>query len=381
MDISFDYSFKGILAVPGRALKPKKIIAASFFILVAFGLYELFFYLATLIADRDPVSYCAIFGLIAVPDFGPGFYVAVAVYFIGLALAVMAVMTGMMAVSIIDFEELRGNPFLSYGQAIGFALKRIRQLFLSELAIILFVLAIVVLGLLVGLIGRIPVIGEWLYSVFFFFPNFVVAILTVFIIFVAVLSVLIMPATVAADRHGESFNSILETFLTVTRQPGRWLGYTVYAVLSAKVCSFILAYFAWRAVQFLEWSTALGAGAKAHAMIASGAMHLPLTSAPVEFTNNIFPGINFGFDISNLASGGIESTAGYVMTAALFLIFVIIWGYILSVIATGQAFSYAVIKKLRDDYTIDTEQSLFYEEEYINPPIDDSDQTENDQPT
>ena len=58
------------------------------------------------------------------------------------------------------------------------------------------------------------------------------------------------------------------------------------------------------------------------------------------------------------------------MAISLFLIFLIIWGYIFSCIATGQAYALAVIRKIRDGRAIGDEKSLFYEEEYVNPPLD-----------
>ena len=67
----------------------------------------------------------------------------------------------------------------------------------------------------------------------------------------------------AADRAGETFTAILETFSTVIRQPVRWLSYTAYALVAGKVASFVYAYFCFRAVQFIGWSAGLGGGDRA----------------------------------------------------------------------------------------------------------------------
>jgi hypothetical protein len=218
-----------------------------------------------------------------------------------------------------------------------------------------------------GLITRIPHIGELLYSLFFFFPNFIVALFATIAILIQILSILILPAAVAADRKGEVFKSIVETFLTVTRQPFRWFSYTLYTLAAAKIGSFIFAYFSYRAVQFLIFMTQLGGGEKINNLIASGLSHLPINSPAVKFITNLFPGLDFGFDLSLPLQGGTNSLAGFIMAVMLFLIFLATWGYMLSVIATGQVYIYAVIKKKRDNYAITDEKPLFFKSEWHDP--------------
>ena len=83
----------------------------------------------------------------------------------------------------INIEAVRGNRFMSPKQAIRFALRRFPQLFLSELSIALFVAVIVLLFVLLGLVSRIPYVGEWLYIILFAVPNFIIALICVFILF------------------------------------------------------------------------------------------------------------------------------------------------------------------------------------------------------
>jgi hypothetical protein len=369
MKFEMNYDFKGIISVPARALRAKKIIAVSFYLLLALLIYNIFGYLALLL-DGAPLSHIlSVHRLIPFCPIPFDSVIASVLFYFGVALSIFSIMTGMMAIVGFDFEEMRGNPFFSTRAGLKFSFRRLKQLLLSELAIIAFVAFIIILGIIVGLITRIPYLGEWLYSLFFFFPNFVIALFTVLILFVLSCSVLVMPAAVMADRDGESFNSILETFSTVIRRPLHWVGFTLYSVVAAKVGGFIFAYFAFRAVQFLKISTSLGGGEKINNIVASGMSHLPLNSCIVAFTTNLFPGIPFGFDISSLCQGTDIGAAGYLMAIALFLIFLIIWGYMISVMATGQAYAFAIIKKIRDGHAITDEKSLFYEEEWVNPPI------------
>lgn len=358
MNIELKYNFTEILSVPTRALKAKKIFVSSLCLLIAFLLYYLFTYLAQIFDVGEAVTIYSFFGLLPQTIYRFDFSIPVIIYLLGIFLAFFSITIGFIAVTIFDFENLRGNQFLSIRQALKFSWSRAKQLLLSGLVIILFVGFIVLLGVIVGLITRIPYLGEILYSLFFFFPNFIISLFTVLIIFVMTPSVLVIPVTVAADRSNETFNSILETFSTIIRQPIRWVGYTSYSIITAKVSGFVFAYFAYRAIQFLLFTTQLGGGDKINSIIASGVSHLPLNHTLVEFITNIFPGINFGFEI-NLPSVGQSGVAGYIMAVSLFLIFLTVYGYIFSVIATGQAYIYAVIKKIRVGHKITDEESLF----------------------
>jgi hypothetical protein len=377
MNIDFEYNFRSIISVPGRALKAKKIFAASLCLLAALLCFDVFTYASWVLDGGDFGGLYALYGLVPITAFSFSSWICTILFYLGAAAAMIIVSIGMMAVSAFDIEELRGNPFLSVSQAMKFSCRRTWQLLLSWLTLLIFILFIAILGIIIGLIARIPIIGELLFSVLFFFPNFVVSIFTVLIIFVFILSLLVMPAAVSADRNGETFNSILETFSTIIKQPLRWAGYTAYSLLAAKVAGFVFAYFAYRAVQLLQFTTAIGGGDKIGALMRAGAAHLPIGSKAVAFTTSLFPGIDFGFDVSFLAGGGrYDNPVTLLMAASLFVIFLTIWGYILSVVATGQAYIYIVIKKVRDGYAITEEKSLFYREERVNPAIEKTDEPE-----
>lgn len=360
-----EYNFLGMISVPARALKAKKIFISSLYLFMAFLIYRLFFYLASIVdapgATKDHFSSVTFHQ--ALPHFES--LPASGIFYLGAIWAVFLIMMGIMTVAAFDFEALRGNSLLTARKALKSGLKRAKQLFLSELAIIAFIVLIILLNIMIGLLTRLPYLGEWLYSIFFFFPSFIIALITVLIIFILVLSVLIMPAAVMADRNGESFNSLLETFSIVLRQPLRWTGYTLYSIAAAKAAGFIFAYFAFRAVQFLKFSAAIGGGEKIGNLIAAGMNHLPIQSPALLFTTHLCPGIDFGFDLSSLSGGGDQSIAGYLMAASLFLIFLSIWGYIFSVIATGQAYGLAMIRKIRTGNAIADEKPLFED----NPPV------------
>ena len=366
MERPYRFDYRDILWSPARALSAKKILVMTLSLCLAIICYDLFTYLALVIGGEGAGYVFSTDGFFPFQNFAFGSAIGWLVYGVGIFLALLALMMGFTAVAAFNIEEARGNRFLHTRQALRFAWQRLPQLFLTELAIGLLVAFIVFLLFLFGLITRLPVVGEWLYALFFTIPTFIIAILTVFIIVMFQVSWLLTPAVVAASRVRETFTAILETFSTLIRQPVRWLLYTAYTLVAAKLCSFVYAYFCYRSVQFIGWATGLGGGRQTTDLIKSGLSHLPTTSDTVQETFNIFPGIDWGISIDHWARGGSNDAVGYLMAVMLFLIFASIIGYFLAIIATGQARAYIVIRYLKDNYDLTSEPPLFFEDAPVN---------------
>jgi hypothetical protein len=361
------------LSAPAAAFSAKRILVMTVFILAALLVYDFFTYMA-LFADGEKIgSVREVYGAFPFDSFEFDGTVGAIVYWLGVVLALMVLMMGMFAIAAFEIEALRGFRFMTIKCAVGFALGRFKQMFLSHLSIISFLVLIFLLMVLYGLIGRIPGVGEWIFSVFFVIPGFVLAIFTVFIVLVLICSVLLLPAVAAADRNGETFDSILETFSTIIRQPIRWFLYTAYSGIAAKVCGFIYAYFAFRAVQFLTWGASVGGGEGITQLVKAGANNLPIRTDLANYTFNLFAGVEWGIDVSAWARGSFsDSGVATLMSIMHFLIFASIFGYILSVIATTQARAFVIIRFLKDDYKITDEKPMFFQEEHVNPRIDES---------
>jgi len=370
MESTPSYNFIDVLWAPVRALSPKRIFVMTFFLCVALVIFDIFTYLAYAV-DREGVGFIwSAYGLLPPLATGLGSLVAKIIYGVGLFLSILTVMLGLFAVSAIEIEKLRGNPFLSIRESIRFAFSRFTQILLSELAIVLFMVFLLVVFWLFGLVGRVPYVGEWVVALFFLFPGFVVAMVGVFIFVVFQVSVILLPAVAAADRHGETFNAILETFSTVIRQPFRWVGYTAYSLITSKLAGFVYAYACLRAVEFSVIAATAGGGDKIERLFKSGLAHLPVNGRMAREVFNIFPGIDWSFSLHHWMRGGTDQAAGYLMTVMLFLIFASIIGYMLSVIATAQARGYVAIRYFKDSHRIGDEKPLFYEEEHVNPPLE-----------
>lgn len=345
-------NFKDILWAPARALSAKKILVMTIYLFAALFIYDIFAYIALAIEGQKISAVWAAFDLFPFYKFNYDNLFAQVIFIMGGYFSILALMFGFTGVSIIEIEAIRGNRFFSAIDALKFSLKRFKQVFLAMLGMAVFVLFVIVLFALLGLVCRIPFIGEWLYTILFVIPNFIIAIFTVFIFLIIHIAVILLPATAAADKKGEAFQAILETFSTFIRQPLRWLGYTIYSMVAGKLASFIYAYFCFRAIEFTAWASSLGGGPKMANLVKSGLTHLPGRSNLVEQTLNIFPGIDFGITLSKYARPTVSDPTSYFMAFMLLVIFATVIAYFFSVIATAQARSYVVIRYLKDDYNI-----------------------------
>ena len=356
MERKLHYNFIDVFKSPFEAFSAKKILVMTFFLLGSLIVYNIFTYLAFYFNDEK------ISTIFSVYTFFP-FYkiifsnpIAQIIFILGAIIAVLTLMLGFFAVSILEIESIRGNKFMKPEHAIKKAFGRFKQILLAEIGIASFILFIVFLFTLLGLISRIPYIGELIYAILFVIPNFIIAILTLFIILVFLISIILLPTVSAAEKKGEAFQSILETFATIIRQPFRWGGYTLLSLVSGKLSSFVYAYICYRSVQFIAWATSLSGGDNTKVLVKKSLSLLPIRTDVTAFTFQAFPGIDFGFSLTQYARYSSNSLAEYLMAFMIFIIFASIIGYFLTIIAVGQARGYAVIRYLKDGYKIEDEE-------------------------
>jgi len=370
MQEPFPYDMRAVLTAPGKALSLKKIFVASWFLLLAYITYLIFTYIALMF---DGVNFTYIrdaYGLFPVRWFPFDAIWALIIYLIGLDLAGLFLSLAIMGVAVIDMEQLRGDHFFSARRAIGFAFSRIPTLILVNVSIIVFVGFVCFLGLLVGLIGRIPELGNIVLAVFYTVPTFITLILTVFVGFVTVVGIVLLPVVLAAQKRKEVFDGLLQLFSVMIREPVRFFFYLGISAALAKIASFVYAYFVYRTVQVSKFLLTATGGENVEKMFISALNSLPFKTTMVRFFTNIFPGIDFGFTFSRWGYGGHTTLASVILAAGFLFIFLTVIGYAVAVLATGLARGYAVIRRMKDDYFICEEDPLHKSEDFVNPPFE-----------
>jgi len=365
----FPHDIRAVLTAPGKGLSLKKIFVSSIFLLLGYAVYLVFTYLALMIDGVDFDYVWRSYGLFPVKVFAFDAAAALGIQLTGMALAAFCLSLGIMAGAAINFEELRGDYFFSWYDALKLTLNRLPTLFLGYLSIGAFITFIYLLGVLVGLLSRVPIIGEFLVGVFYIVPIFITLAFTVFIIFVAVVGIILFPIVIAAQKQKEVFDGLLQLFSVMIKEPVRFIWYTAITAVLAKAASFVLAYLFYRTLQFSHVVLRTGGGAKIERMFNAAYDMLPLDSPAVAFVTAVFPGIPFGFSVVRWGYGTEQSVGSVFLAISIFFLFIVVLGYMLSVISAGLARGYAVIRRMKDDYLICDEEPLISRENYANPPL------------
>jgi hypothetical protein len=299
-------------------------------------------------------------------------------YVAALVTAALCLSLAIISNAVINFEEMRGDYFYSATDAIKFAVSRLPTLLLGYISLGAFIGFICLLGLLVGLIGRIPFIGEIAISVFYLVPIFLTLALTVFIIFVSIVGIILLPIIIGSQREKEVFDSLLQLFSVIIKEPVRFIWYFAITCVLAKASSFVMAYLFYRTLQFSRRLLSFSGGERINDMFTDAYGMLPLDTPAVAFVTTIFPGVVFGFDIVRWGYGGEQSLGAVLLAISVFVLYVVILGYMVSVLTAGLSRGYAVIRRMKDDYLIMNEEPLSSGEDYANPPFatDDGDKIE-----
>lgn len=365
----FPHDVRAVLSCAGNGLSLKKITAAAFYLLVGQATYLILTYLALL---YDGVSFDYIrqsYGLFPFRLFPFDSAIAYLIYFAGLGGALTCLSLAIMSVAVITFEEIRGDYFFSVFKAIRFSFARLPSLLGVHFSLLAFIAFVYLLGVITGLMGRIPYLGETIIGIFYLFPIFISMVFTVFIIFVMIIGVILVPIVLASQKRKEIFDGILQLFSVLTQESWRFFAYLAISSGFAKVASFLMAYLFYRTLQFSRYALVQGGGEKIERLFTSAFNLLPLNSPVLLFMTNLFPGIDFGFRLSRWGYGGDESFAAMILAVSFFILFVILCGYMLSVFSSGLARGYAVIRRMKDDYFIADESPLEEYQDYVNPPL------------
>ncbi len=375
----FPHDMRAVLAAPGKGLSLKKILTASFFLFAGYIIYTLFTYLALLYDGAALVYLWQSHGFFPLMYFPFDSYIALLIYIIGIFLSLLALSLAILGCAVINFEELRGGYFFSARQAIKFAFSRILTLFWCHLSLAAFVAFVAVLGLIVGLIGRIPVLGELTIGVFYIVPIFVSLAFTVFVVFAGIVGVILFPIVLGSQKKKEAFDALLQLFSVLTREPIRFFWYTGLSALLAKAASFLMAYMFYRTIQFSQFLFVATGGEKIEKMYNEAFAILPLDARLVTFMTTLLPGIDFGFSIVRWGYGRGMTLGSVLLSVSFFLLFLVLCGYLVSVFTAGLARGYAVIRRMKDDYFIVEEKPMESPEDYVNPPFEQKEPTDREE--
>ena len=276
------------------------------------------------------------------------------------------------AVSKVAVEELRGDDFYSMKQALKFACRRWKSIFVTMLALIGIFIFCLFFPSLVGLLDLIPGVEQAAehfgapLTTFLTIPIYFMGLFMVLVILALLFGLLLIPAIVAVTNE-DVFETIYQLFSTIWNQPWRLiiysnliafvkaLGYTVFAAVSIiGMC-----------IAFLP--SALLANQESHYFADVIARSLRIVGVPSDVIG-LIPGLS-----QTVNMPWTLDIATFFLFSSLIMIAAIILSYPLSILSSGYTILYVILrKKNTDENMLEVED----EEDVMMGPVEESSETE-----
>jgi hypothetical protein len=356
------WNYRDVFRALRLGFSAKKVWMTSLGLLFGFAGYAILTYVAYAVAGADVLTVWQTFRLLpfpspldyAFPWYSWLIYAAAVAYFLCVLL-----ITGT-AVSKVAYEQLRGDEFYESKEAFRFAFKNSPAVLASPLLILAFIALIVVGGLILSLLGAIPLAGEIIVGLLAI-VGFIASLFLVYLLVVLLYSLLLGPSVVGATRS-DTFDTLFEVFSCVNEQPARLLWYTVIVACLAKVGSFLLGLAASAAGRIGYAITGTFMGDKLADAMGNAAYYFKL-SAPdwvPPFLHRVFIGVmNTIYGLPQIYTPGEYVALGWSADAAamllgvvFYLIALLVVGYGLAVWFTGMTLNFAVLAYKKDEKNV-----------------------------
>jgi Sec-independent protein translocase protein TatA len=329
----------------------KKIGISFCGLIIAYLGYAILTYVALLAGGERFGAIWGTFGLYPwVCGSGVPWY-TVLIYVVGILFAVVVLFQHASAVAKITYRQLKGDDFYSMGDARKYVKKNWKATISSPLALLGMMAFLVLCGALIGLLARIPYVGELGFSLGL--PLiFAVALFAVFLWVVFIVSLALAPAIVGITGE-DTLETVIQVFSTVWSQPWRLVLYEALLKIYAVLGTAILAIFSFKAARLIHWACGLWMGEKMDSIIQVAVRLLP-TQCPV--AGGLIGDTPAGVGGTLLVSGWI---AGIMMILVVFFVL----SYSFSICCAGQTLIYLILRQKKDDENLLEKKDQEEEEE------------------
>ncbi|MCX6841006.1 MAG: hypothetical protein NTX53_01800 [candidate division WOR-3 bacterium] len=355
------WNYRDVFRALRLGFSAKKVWMMSLGLLFGFAGYSILTYVAYAVAGTDVLTVWQTFRLLPFPspfDYAFPWY-SWLIFAAAVAWFLCVLLITGTAVSKVAYEQLRGDEFYESKEAFRFAFKNSSAVLASPLLILAFVALIVVGGLVLSLLGAIPLAGEIIVGLLAV-VGFVASLFIVYLLVVFVYSLLLGPSVVGATRS-DTFDTLFEVFSCVNEQPARLLWYTALVAFLAKVGSFLLGLAASAASRIGYAITGTFMGGKLADVMNNAAYYFKL-SAPdwcPQFLQQTFIAEMHAYGLPQVYLPGDYLPLGWSMDAAALLLGVVFYlvalmvvGYGLAVWFSGMTLNFAVLAYKKDEKNV-----------------------------
>jgi len=219
------WNYKDVFRAARFGFSAKKIWTMFLGILLGTALYSLFTYIGMALSGLPFSQIWAEFRFIPFPWMTeltiPGkIFVGIGVFLCFVSYFIFGT-----AVSKITIEQLKGDEFYEVKRAIAHGFKSGRSAVLAPITLAIIVGLILLGGVILGLIGKIPYFGE-LVLLILAIPVIFIVFFMVYLIIAFFFSLFMAPAVVGTTKS-DTFDTLFEVFSTMNEENWRFIGYQI----------------------------------------------------------------------------------------------------------------------------------------------------------
>jgi hypothetical protein len=235
----YHFNYKDIFRAPRLAFSMQRIWINGTGLLIGYLVYFIFTYFSAYFSGYNLAYVWSKFGLLPCSFALPLPWTSMVIYFVGVALFGAIVLLTNTAVSRAVYMAMREELFYTWRQAYKFAYKKWISSIGAMLTFIFIIAFFVIAALAMGLIGRIPFLGE-LGTVVLTVPYIFSALLLFFIILAFVIALFFVPAIIATSDE-DALGGVFQSFSITYNQPWRIVIYGTLLFLVWEVGLFLFA--------------------------------------------------------------------------------------------------------------------------------------------
>ena len=368
------FNYKDVFRAGRLGFSAKKIWVTFLGLLIAYVGYCILSYLAFVVSGIEIGEVWEAYRL--VPMYPDGFpWYSWLIWVIGLLWWICVALLFGVAVSKITYEQLKGDEFYEVKEAIKFALKSGKSAILAPFVLILFMIALIVMGLILAVITLIPYFGQLFFAVMAI-PAFAVCLFILYLVIVTVVCLIIGPSIVG-ETGNDTFDTLFESFSVINDQPWRFITYEVLLKIVIIIGVGLLGFFSAKAI-FLGQDVigSIVPVDKLDTILANAAYYVKITIPPItpELYHDWVNGYIEWIGMPNLLfppdyMSNVAATDAWAGTISSFILGVIYYLIILFVISFGAAMFWAgntviftvLVKKKDDKNLLEIKEEIFEE--------------------
>ena len=281
------------------------------------------------------------------------------------------------------YMHLKGNNFYTWKEAFSFALKKGGSLLSAPIAILLIAFFTGLGGVVIGLLGRIPYIGELGISIFTVIW-FMASLFLVFVLLALGVSLLLIPG-ILATTDDDAFEGIFQSFSILYSQPWRFILYEALLSAVALLGFGVLVFFAKKAWGLMTVIFIWGMGEK-YADLSYAASYLlqnwiyPAVAWSRAILGDFSYALLFSRDFTSIELPAMMTIASWIFAIILILIGGFIASYPLSIFNAGNSIVFLALKKKKDDENLLERKDKEEEEEEEKTEEDKKEEGEKEKP-